>query len=312
MTSSLRCGALLWAAALPLCLGCSDKKLTVEHLELDEASVREIPDLGWSAETARSELESQLKRAHFVVLAEGKSGPERALRLRLKLASPEPDEDAEQAVAEVAAELQLRFKSEPESRELVATERRTISQGGAGQVPPSLQGVAPEGQGAEERREAFVGAAKSAIEKVALEAHALAQALSETDAALVKQLDSRSLADKHAAMRVLAERKNRAAVGPLLEQLKLDDPDLVHQAIGGLVEVGDPKAVPGLIEASRAKDDVFQREIVFALGALGGDEAEAYLFTVAQGTENPLLRGSAQQALKELRDREHKDAGVGG
>jgi hypothetical protein len=48
---------------------------------------------------------------------------------------------------------------------------------------------------------------------------------------------------------------------------------------------------------------VVQREIVFALSAIGGDEAEAYLDVVASGHDDPLLRASAEKALGELRDR---------
>ncbi len=292
MNRSERRGAWLWVAALPLCLACSSKKLSVEKVEVEEASLHEVGDLSWTATAARNELVAQLKKARFVVVPDGESGPDRALRLKLSLSAPVSDEEQEQNVAEVGAELQLRFKGDPASRALYASARRTLAT-----------------TGLEERREAYQAAAKSALEKLAQDTYALASAEVQTDEDLVKALDSRSLAEKHAAIRVLAERKNRAAVAPLLEQLKLDDPDLVRQAIGGLVEIGDPKAVPGLIEASRAKDDVFQREIVFALGSLGGEDAEAYLFTVAQGTENPVLRGSAEQALKELKARESKDGG---
>jgi hypothetical protein len=38
-----------------------------------------------------------------------------------------------------------------------------------------------------------------------------------------------------------------------------------------LIHLGDPRAATALIEASRHKDDTFQREIVFALGELGGE-----------------------------------------
>jgi HEAT repeat protein len=48
---------------------------------------------------------------------------------------------------------------------------------------------------------------------------------------------------------------------------------------------------------------VFQREVVFAVGAIGGDDAEAYLDLVASGSDDPLLRASAAQALLELRQK---------
>ena len=86
----------------------------------------------------------------------------------------------------------------------------------------------------------------------------------------------------------------------LLDKLKGDDADDVRRAIGGLVELKDPRAVPALIDLARAKDMVFLREIIFALGQIGGDEAEAYLYTVAQGHDQPAIRDVAQKALDEM------------
>ena len=68
-------------------------------------------------------------------------------------------------------------------------------------------------------------------------------------------------------------RRNRAAIPALVERLKGDDPLEVRRAIGGLVELQAREAVPELIEISRGKDPGFLRELVYALGAIGGDEA---------------------------------------
>jgi HEAT repeat protein len=62
-------------------------------------------------------------------------------------------------------------------------------------------------------------------------------------------------------------------------------------------------AVPPLIEAARGKDATFEREVVFALGEIGGDEAEAYLFTLAQGHDDPIVRASAERALEDLKQK---------
>ena len=61
------------------------------------------------------------------------------------------------------------------------------------------------------------------------------------------------------------------------------------------------RAVPDLIDLSRGKDLGFLREIIYALGALGGEEATAYLYTVAQGHDQPAIQEAAQQALDETR-----------
>jgi hypothetical protein len=69
--------------------------------------------------------------------------------------------------------------------------------------------------------------------------------------------------------------------------------------------------VPQIIEASRAKNPVFQREIVFALASIGGDEAEAYLDVVATGSDDLLVKASAEKALDELRQNKKKQAPQG-
>jgi HEAT repeat protein len=129
--------------------------------------------------------------------------------------------------------------------------------------------------------------------------------LAKSDADLIAEKDPRG---RDYALSLLAQRKNPAALEPLIEKLKSDDLDQVRRAIGGLLDLRDPRAVPALIDASRARDDMFQREIVFALGSLGGDEAEAYLQVVADGHDQPLMRASAQQALDELHAR--RDGGL--
>jgi len=85
-----------------------------------------------------------------------------------------------------------------------------------------------------------------------------------------------------------------------VEELRGDDPLEVRRAIGGLVELQAREAVPELIEISRGKDPGFLRELVYALGAIGGDEAQAYLYTMSQGHDQPAVRDAARQALEEM------------
>ena len=68
--------------------------------------------------------------------------------------------------------------------------------------------------------------------------------------------------------------------------------------------------MPALIDLSRGKDVGFLQEIVFALGEIGGSEAEAYLYTVAQGHDQPAIQAAAQQALDTLyASRKHSHTG---
>ena len=66
-----------------------------------------------------------------------------------------------------------------------------------------------------------------------------------------------------------------------------------------------------LIEAANQRDLMFQREVVFAVGSIGGSDAEAYLDLVASGHDDALLRTSAEQALSELRARQQKKSPPG-
>ena len=87
---------------------------------------------------------------------------------------------------------------------------------------------------------------------------------------------------------------------------------VVLRSIGALVAIGDPEAAHALIDAGRRKSSAYVAQIVFALGELGGREAEAYLFTVASGHPDPALRDAARQALDNLEARDKaKTASVG-
>jgi HEAT repeat protein len=123
------------------------------------------------------------------------------------------------------------------------------------------------------------------------------------DDALVAHLKDGDEATRDAAVRLLVGRRNLAALPPLLEHLKDPDLDVVRRAVGRLVELRAPEAVNPMIEATRRQGPVVEREIVFAVGAIGGEDAEAYLDLVATGHDDPVVRASAEAALGELRAR---------
>ena len=161
----------------------------------------------------------------------------------------------------------------------------------------------------EEPRALVQPAYESGIAQASRFARALAQGLARPSEVLVRALGSNDSAEREAALQILTVRKHSAVFHVWAERLKESNPLTVRRAIGALVELGDVRAAPLVIEASRARDEVFQREVVFAIGAIGGDEAEAYLYTVAQGHESALLRKSADLALSELRTRHSRRDG---
>jgi len=127
------------------------------------------------------------------------------------------------------------------------------------------------------------------------------EALRKPDLVLVKDLNSKDTAVRDAAAQVLVERQRPEVIPELERLLASDDPAKIRRAMGGLVELKARGAVPALIDLARGKDLGFLREVIYALGSIGGEEAEAYLFTVSQGHDQPLIREAADEALAELR-----------
>ncbi|MBN1961559.1 MAG: HEAT repeat domain-containing protein [Deltaproteobacteria bacterium] len=100
----------------------------------------------------------------------------------------------------------------------------------------------------------------------------------------------------------LGDRKSSQAVLPLCQHLNSEPkPELVLRTIGTLVTIGDQRAVEPLIELTAHRDPAFVMQLLYAIGSLGGHNAEAFLITVASGHPIEALRQSAEQALKEMK-----------
>ncbi len=154
------------------------------------------------------------------------------------------------------------------------------------------------------RQEAMRAALEEAVRSAVDGAHVQLRALRSKDAALVAKLEGGEGPEREAALAVLTERGHPAAVDVLIERLGSDaEPDQVRRAMGALAELREERAVRPLIESTRGRDAGFIREVVFALAQIGGEEATAYVFTVAQGHDDPLVRAAAEQALGELQSR---------
>lgn len=160
--------------------------------------------------------------------------------------------------------------------------------------------VRVEKKDAEARRTALREALKRALTQVSEAAGMQMAAADREDAALLQDLQSQDDRVREFALRVLADRRNPAAAPLLIRQLQDEDPQSVRQAIGALVEMKARDAVPALIELVKDREIGFVQEVVFAIGEIGGTEAEAYLFTVAQGHDQPDVQAAAKQALDTL------------
>jgi hypothetical protein len=225
---------------------------------------------------------------HFMLLQEEKDpGTQVGWRLTLELPfTREALKDGSSApYAEVGATLTLerREGEKAQSYEVV----------GLGEVRVDREGEAA-------RREALREALRQALSQVTASAALQLAATGRDDAALEKDLKSADERVREYALRVLAERRHPAAAPLLIRQLQSEDPVVVRRAIGALVEMQATSAVPALIDLVKDSNMGFVQEIVFAIGEIGGEEAEAYLFTMAQGHDQPDVQAAAQQALDTL------------
>lgn len=280
-----RLGLIALALALGSCACSKRARPVVSSVEVDAFEGTDVVSM--TSEQLEARLTERLEASRFVLLAPGKPVPEGASPWIVKIAAglSEPEVDAEPS-STVQVVLHLRQKGAMETWEVKA--RRTTAQ--AANDVEAVQAAARE-------------ALDAALAEAVREAHALIDLSDQKDDAVAARLADSDEAVTRAAVRILARRHDGRALAPLVARLETDDLTQIRETMGLLIELGDPASVPALINASRAKDNVVQREIVFALGAIGGDEAQAYLDVVATGHDDPFVRASAEQALQELLDR---------
>lgn len=130
------------------------------------------------------------------------------------------------------------------------------------------------------------------------------------EAAVMAALDSDEEWRRREAIEVAGVRQLRPAVPKLMAMVRDTEtlPDIATQAVGALVDIGAPEAAGAIIDACRRKSPTFVVSMVYALGQLGGREAEAYLFTVSQGHPHPEVKAAAERALEELDGRRRRRA----
>lgn len=275
-------------------------KHSIEKVTISGATVDDNAILGMSGDEVLALFRSRLQNTGHFVFLEGADGkPLHAVRIELELnfTRQAKKEGRDGTWAEVGASAVVSQREKDETRRYDVV---------------GLAEVAQDGDTAEARQKAVKQALEVSLQQIASSADVLLTALQKSDKDLEKDLKSPDPRVKEYALRVLAERGNPVVVDALLEKLKTNDFEEVHRAIGALVEMKEKRAVPALIELSKNRDPGFVREIVFALGSIGGDEAEAYLFTVAQGADQPELQKAAEEAMAELRrTREAKAAAKG-
>lgn len=284
----MRVGRLLLTVAALSLAGCTcarRERPVVTAIDVDAFEGAEVVSM--SVPELSQMLRRGLERSRLRVLEPGAPAPKDAAgwRVTAALAVSEPDV-SEGPTSRVDGVLQLHPAGDADGWEVRAVRESTPG----GEDVDAIQLAARE-------------ALEATVRQLTDEAAALLRLSSEKNDVLATRLVDTDEALSRAALQVLVRRHDARVLPVLRRRLETDDLTQLRQTVGLLIELRDAAAVPALIEASRRKDDVVQREIVFALGALGGDEAEAYLDMVATGHDDPLVRASAEQALSELRER---------
>jgi hypothetical protein len=113
------------------------------------------------------------------------------------------------------------------------------------------------------------------------------------------------------AMRRIGERRDLGAIDALFGAIAQAndaqgtpiDQGLALRAIGTLVALGDQRAVEPLIDLAQHKEPDFVLQVAYAVGALGGRTAKAYLVTLGSGHMDPEVRAGAAIALNEMLER---------
>ncbi|WP_163992636.1 HEAT repeat domain-containing protein [Pyxidicoccus caerfyrddinensis] len=283
--------ALVLASCVVLLGACRSQapRYPVAPVEVSGTTVRDNALLGLAPEGVATLFTEALKSSgRFDPQAEDAPREVRPWRLTLDVPfTREVLKDGDpRSFAEVGASLTLeRFGGDlPQHYEVV----------GLGEAP--VEKDSPAG-----RQEAMRVALQSVLRQVTDSAVLQLAALERTDDALVQDLRADDARLRDVALHTLADRQHPAAAPLLIEQLKdATDADSLRKTMGTLVEMKARTAVPVLIDLARGKELGFVQEIVFAVGEIGGPEAEAYLYTVAQGHDAPAVQAAAQQALDTL------------
>lgn len=291
--------SLLLAPCLWGCPKRAAPPVAIERLQVSEESVASAPALGLGADGFREAVKGALTRQGALFLQAGQKAPGETKPFRLHaelegarlLDVPLPDGGVGlEAQVDVALEL-TRTASEGTQKLAGAATGRS-----AAPPPPDHEGQATA------MRVAF---AQSMDRASAGLLRAVVTADRSSDA-LRAELSSPDAGVREAAADVLVDRHDAAAIPVLEAELGDDDDHVKMKAIGELVELRASQAVPRLIDLAQSSDPRLgteprlQMQIIYALGAIGGTEAEAYLYTIASGHPDEMVRNAAREASAEL------------
>jgi HEAT repeats len=279
----------------------------IGKVAVSEGNLASAPELGATAEQATQALRKALEATGKFAVRDERPTPGSATtaRVRLDIESarrvvPPQQQGLDREMAEVVVSLELMAPDSGGELDRLVAE-------GSGRKPTATEaGSAGDPQA---RLAAFEGALALALQEAATSLTWQLEDRRKSDAALQKDLAAPDPRVRDYAIRALADRRNPAAVPLLLGRLDDESPDVVRRAMGALVAIGDQRAVRPLVELTRKRPPQFVAEVLYAIGSLGGAEAEAYLYTMESGAPEEEVRRAASDALGELRRRREETAG---
>ena len=278
--------------------------LQVGQISVSETGLAGKPEIGESAAKLRKELQQVLESTGRFVVREG--GP---VTIRMEI------DRAQRVFAPVPMIQQGQSPPEREMAE-VALNLEMLSSGPQGDLDRLLaEGEARRPTGADDtldpaaRHAAFDAALDAAMREAVNALKEQIDARHKTDEQLIADLSSQDARVRDYAIRVLADRRSPAAVPQLIARLSDPNPDVARRAAGALIAVGDRRAVRPLIEITRKRRPEDVGPILYAIGSLGGPEAEAFLFTLESGSPDEEIRRAARGAYDDLIRRKQEEVG---
>ena len=293
----------LWLAGTACKPSAQSGALEVGQLSVSETGLAGKPEIGESSDQLRKELQRALEGSGRFVLRPG--GP---VSIRMEI------DRAQRVFAPVPVVEQGQNPPEREMAE-VALNVEMTSSGPQGDVDRLLaEGEARRATNADDtldpaaRHAAFDAALDAALREAVLALRDQIDARRKSDDQLIADLSSQDARVRDYAIRVLADRRSPAAVPQLISRLQDPNPDVARRAAGALIAVGDRRAVRPLIEITRKRRPEDVGPILYAIGSLGGSEAEAFLFTLESGSPDEEIRRAAQGAYADLVRRKKEEA----
>jgi hypothetical protein len=145
---------------------------------------------------------------------------------------------------------------------------------------------------------AVSAALSNALDQATAEVHGRTRSKEE----LLADLRGSDPALAEVALDRLAARRQPEAFAPLVQRLQGADPEAAQRSLAALVSLDDARAVRPIIDEAERRNLAFKIEALYALGSLGGDEAEGYL-DVLTSDSDARVRGAAMEALAVARSR---------